>query len=139
MVKKKTARKKKVATKKTVTRNKTTLRKSRPAKKKSAAKKKPIRRKKSRARAKQQITNPISMRSRRGLGLESGGQSGDTQGLSRKEAADSESVEELLEEGQYFEAEAVSGVENAKDPDEAEVTTKEVPEDDVPPEYRDRD
>jgi len=47
-------------------------------------------------------------------------------------------VEELLEEGQSFEAEAVRGVENAKDPDESEVTTSEVPEDDVPPEYTDR-
>lgn len=73
------------------------------------------------------------------MGSESGGQSGDIQGLRREENADSESVEELLEEGQSFEAEAVSGVENAKDPDESEVTTSEVPEDDVPPEYWDRD
>jgi N utilization substance protein A len=48
---------------------------------------------------------------------------------------DSESVEELLEEGQSFEAEAVSGVENAKDADQGEVRTHEVPEDDVPGEY----
>ena len=58
--------------------------------------------------------------------------------MSRTEDVDSESVEELAEEGQTFEAEAVSGVENAKDPDQGEVTTSEVPEDDVPPEYRDR-
>ena len=55
------------------------------------------------------------------------------------EEADSESVEELAEEGQYFEAEAVSGVEDAKDPDQGEVETTEVPEDDVPPEYTNRD
>jgi hypothetical protein len=73
------------------------------------------------------------------LGAASGGQSGDTQGLSQIEEADSESVEELVEEGQYFEAEAVSGVEDAKDPDQGEVTTSEVPEDDVPLEYTDRD
>jgi len=133
MAKKKPARKKKVAS-----RNKPTLKKNPPAKKRSAAKKKPIRRKKSGARAKQEITNPIAIRGRRGLGSASGGQSGDTQGLSRKEDADSESVEELLEEGQSFEAEAVSGVENAKDPDQGEVTTSEVPEDDVPLEYTDR-
>jgi len=72
------------------------------------------------------------------LGAASGGQSGDTQGLSRREDVDSESVTELAEEGQDFEAEVVSGVENAKDPDESEVTTTEVPEDDVPPEYTDR-
>lgn len=65
----------------------------------------------------------------RGSGPGSGGQSGDLQGLSRAESADSESVEELLEEGQTFEAEAVKGVEDALDPDESEVTTKEVPED----------
>jgi hypothetical protein len=48
---------------------------------------------------------------------------------------DSESVEELLEEGQTFEAEAVRGVENAKDPDQGEVRTRQFPEDDVPTEY----
>ena len=48
---------------------------------------------------------------------------------------DSKSVEELVEEGQAFEAEVVSGVEDAPDSGEDEVTTKEVPEDDVPPEY----
>ena len=134
MVKKKPARKKKIASG-----NKPTLKKNRPAKKKPAAKKKLIRREKSGARAKQEITNPTAIRDRRGLGLATGGQSGDTQGLSRREDVDSESVEELAEEGQYFEAEAVSGVENAKDPDQGEVTTSEVPEDDVPLEYTDRD
>jgi hypothetical protein len=44
-------------------------------------------------------------------------------------------VEELLEEGQTFEAEAVAGVENAPDPDQGEVVTHESPEDDVPKEY----
>ena len=45
------------------------------------------------------------------------------------------SVEELVEEGQSFEAEAIGGVEDAPDPDVAEVYTKQVPEDDVPSEY----
>lgn len=67
------------------------------------------------------------------------GQSGDLQGLSDTETVDSESVAELLEEGQSFEAEVVEGVENAPDPDVAEVTTRQVPEDDVPPEYLDDD
>jgi hypothetical protein len=75
---------------------------------------------------------------RRGLGSAAGGQSGDTEGLSSVASADSESVEELEEEGQSFEAEAVRGVEDAPDPDEAEVTTHEVPEDDVPGEYDDQ-
>jgi len=59
------------------------------------------------------------------------------QGLSRRRIADSESVEELVEEGQAREAAAISGVEDAPDPDQAEVRTSEVPEDDVPEEYLD--
>jgi hypothetical protein len=74
-----------------------------------------------------------------GLGAASGGQSGDIQGLSATPETDSESVEELLEEGQSFEAEVVSGVENALDPDESEVRTREVPENDVPEEYIEED
>jgi hypothetical protein len=76
---------------------------------------------------------------RRGLGARSAGQAGDTQGISAAARTDSESVEELLEEGQSFEAEVVAGVENAPEPGESEVRTKEVPEDDVPEEYRERD
>ncbi len=75
----------------------------------------------------------------RGLGAEAAGQSGDTEGLSREELADSESVEELLEEGQAFEAGVVSGVENAPDADRGEIRTHQVPEDDVPQEYLDED
>ena len=72
----------------------------------------------------------------RGLGANSAGQSGDTQGLPGTPVGDSESVEELLEEGQTFEAEVLDGVENARDADKSEVKTREVPEDDVPEEYR---
>jgi hypothetical protein len=72
---------------------------------------------------------------RQGLGSGAGGQSGDIEGLSSVADADSESVEELLEEGQSYEAEVVRGVEDSPDPDESEVFTKEVPEDDVPEEY----
>jgi len=71
----------------------------------------------------------------KGLGPNSAGQSGDTQGLSELAGADSESVSELLEEGQSFEAEVISGIEDAPDPDVAEVRTKQVREDDVPSEY----
>jgi hypothetical protein len=74
-----------------------------------------------------------------GLGARSGGQSGDLQGLSNRGGADSESVDELLEEGNAFEAEAVKGVEDAPDADEGEVRTHEVPEDDVPDEYKDNE
>src|SRR5258708_3198953 len=73
-----------------------------------------------------------------GIGARSAGQSGSLQGLSNVETADSESVEELIEEGNPFEAEAVKGVEDAPDPDESEVHTHEVPEDDVPGEYDDQ-
>jgi hypothetical protein len=66
-------------------------------------------------------------------------QSGDLQGLSNVEAANSESISELIEEGNAFEAEAVTGVEEAGDRGEREVRTHEVPEDDVPGEYRDED
>ncbi len=69
----------------------------------------------------------------------SAGQSGDTQGLSDTAEAGPQSVAELVEDGQFFEAEVISGIENAPDPDVAEVHTREVPEDDVPPEYRERD
>jgi hypothetical protein len=61
------------------------------------------------------------------LGARSGEQSGDLQGLSNVEGADSESVDELLEEGNAFEADVVKGVEDAEDADEGEVRTHEVP------------
>jgi hypothetical protein len=66
-------------------------------------------------------------------GSNAAGQSGDLQGL------DSQRVEELIEEGQAFEAGVISGIEDAPDADAAEVTTREVPEDDVPGEYLGRD
>ena len=77
----------------------------------------------------------------KGLGPRSGGQSGDIQGLSRLQIANSESVEELVEEGQDLEAELVSGVENVPDADaeafpRKEREAEELPEDEVPPEYR---
>ncbi|MFZ1136819.1 MAG: hypothetical protein WAN69_17855 [Candidatus Korobacteraceae bacterium] len=68
----------------------------------------------------------------------SGRQSGDLQGMSSVEGADSESVGELLEEGNAFEADVVTGVEDAGNADEKEVRTHEVSEDDVPGEYLDK-
>ena len=72
-------------------------------------------------------------------GTISGRQSGDLQGVSRAEQADSESVDELVSEGNLFEAGAVAGVEEADNADEKEVHTHEVPEDDVPKEYLDEE
>jgi hypothetical protein len=48
-------------------------------------------------------------------------------------------VDELLEQGNAFEAEVVKGVEDAGDSDEREVHTHEAPQDDVPGEYRDKE
>jgi hypothetical protein len=157
MARKKSARKKKSVGKKKPTLKKSavkrapsdrkkTVRKAAP--KRLAAKKKPSPKKKSPAkkklakkttRGRAAVINPITPSGRRGLGAASGGQSGDTQGLSRRSYDDSESVEELIEEGQYAEAEAVSGVENARDADQGEVKTRQFPEDDVPEEYQNED
>ena len=92
---------------------------------------------KRRLRGKSEIVDAVVFEPR-GLGARSGGQSGDLQGLSAVEGAASESVEELLEEGNSFEADIVKGVEDAQGADENEVETHEVPEDDVPEEYLDQ-
>jgi hypothetical protein len=75
---------------------------------------------------------PVPAR-QKGTGPGSAGQSGDTQGLPADAEADSESVEELVEEGQYSEADAIDGVQEAGEP--REVHTRQLKEDDVPTEY----
>jgi hypothetical protein len=104
--------------------------------KKAAPRKKPARNNRA-ARGKKQKLATVTFEPR-GLGANSGGQSGDLQGLSNSAGADSESVDELLEEGNAFEAEVVEGVENAPDADQGEVRTHEVLENDVPDEYLDK-
>ena len=74
---------------------------------------------------------------RRAPAAAAGAGGGDFGGISV--VAGSESPEELLEEGQTFEAGIVSGVETAGDPDQGEVRTHEVSQDDVPEEYDDKD
>lgn len=116
---------------------------TRAAKKKTAAArhaaaKSKKRSKKARVRGKQQEENVFALEPQ-GLGPRSGGQSGDLQGLSDFARADGESVGELLEEGNAFEAQVVKGVEDARDADTEEIHTREVPEDDVPEEYLDRE
>ena len=81
-------------------------------------------------------TVPLKRRARAAAAGTGGGDFG---GISVVEGADSESAGELLEEGQTFEAGIVSGVENAPDADQGEVRTHEVPQDDVPEEYEDKD
>ncbi len=117
--------------------NKRKAAKKKAGPKKPAPKKKPAQ-KKRRARGKSQSAATVAFEPK-GLGANSGGQSGDLQGLSDSAGADSESVDELLEEGNAFEAEVVEGVENVPDADQGEVRTHEVPEDDVPDEYLDKD
>lgn len=116
----------------------------RSAAKKAAPPKKPVKKKavvrtrktagKKRAGGRDEQVQSVSYEPK-GLGGRSAGQSGDLQGLSDAARADAESVDELLEEGNAFEAEVVKGVEDAPDADEGEVRTREVPEDDVPEEY----
>jgi len=122
---KKAIRKKKAATRKKASPKK-------PAPKKKAA------RKSRRARGTSQTVARATFEPKR-LGANSAGQSGDLQGLSNSASADSESVDELLEEGNAFEAEIVEGVQNVPDADRGEIRTREVPEDDVPNEYLDKD
>jgi hypothetical protein len=64
-------------------------------------------------------------------------QSGDLQGLSNDRVADSQSVDELLEEGNAFEAGVVGGVEDSRKAGTRRVRTRQVPVDDVPREYLD--
>lgn len=72
-------------------------------------------------------------------GASAAGQSGDLQGLSGQEEAESESVRELIEEGQFYEASVVDGVENAPSADDGPLRVHQRPEDDLPPEYADQD
>jgi hypothetical protein len=132
--------KRKQGVKKTTNRRRALRRRS--AKKKVPARKAATGRKasprKTRARGKSENVSSLAFEPA-GLGARSGGQSGDLQGLSDAGRADSQSVDELLEEGSAFEAEAVKGVEDAPDADEGEVRTHEVAEDDVPEEYQDNE
>ena len=120
-------------------RNKQAKRPKKPVKKKQSTKKassqtRPARKRKAPRRDTQRLESSWGRE-----GAVSGRQSGDLEGLSRTEQADSESVDELVQEGNIFEAGAVAGVEEADDQDTKEVHTHEVPEDDVPSEYLEKD
>ncbi|MBZ5548597.1 MAG: hypothetical protein LAO22_11690 [Acidobacteriia bacterium] len=99
---------------------------------------KTVRALKKRVREKSQSVDTVALSPEKPV-ARSGRQSGDLQGLSSVESADSESVGDLLEEGNAFEADVVTGVEAAGSSDQKEVRTHEVPEDDVPGEYLDKD
>jgi uncharacterized protein YbjQ (UPF0145 family) len=124
------------------------LAKKQPALKKAAVKTKALGEKTTRAKTPTALRTRVRGKSQsvdteafapEALRERSGGQSGDLQGLSNIEGADSESVAELIEEGNAFEADAVAGVEHAGDTDQEEVRTHEVPQDDVPGEYLDKE
>jgi hypothetical protein len=153
---KKKSKKKSINSKKAAARKVKPTRKTRTAKKsakkasapkKAAAKKKGL--KKATSGTSARVSNKQTRKktggrrepafSRTSPSWRSGEQSGDLQGLSDVESADSESVDELIEEGNAFEAGIVSGVEEADRRDEKGVRTREVPEDDVPQEYLDED
>lgn len=141
MATKKKSGKKSIKSKKT-SRKKAAQRRTVKAPKKSAKKPAPKKAKKQKVSGKQLSQNKSGRPGALAFSpkaVASGEQSGDLQGLSGREAADSESVGELLEEGNAFEADAVMGVEDADSADEKEVRTHEVPEDDVPSEYRDEE
>jgi hypothetical protein len=131
--KRKQTKSKKVVSKKTPPKKKVT---KKTLLKKATPRKETL--KKNRVRGKSQSVATVASEPE-GLRARSGGQAGDLQGLTSKAGADSESVDELLEEGNAFEAEVVKGVQDATDADKSEVVAHEVPEDDVPEEYLDNE
>jgi len=108
-------------------------------KRKRAIRRKPVRENEDVMGSQSVETVPLSAVRPKARSARVGGGAGDYRGISVVEGADSESPKELLEEGQTFEAGIVDGVQNAPNADEGEIRTREVPEDDVPPEYDDMD
>ena len=142
MSKKRTSRKsqkkrKPTAANKLRQRAKVAAKKKTPVKSKTSPKKKTVKRQAT-IQVGSQSVETVSLKPK-GRGTRAGAGAGDFQGVSARRDVDFESAKELLEEGQAFEAGVVSGVENAGNADETEVTTHEVPQDDVPGEYNDKD
>lgn len=82
---------------------------------------------------------PIEKPNQKGLGPDSAGQSGDTQGLSDIAESSSESVVELIEEGQFIEAGILEGIEGSSIGDPVPLRPKQFPIDDFPLEYQDKE
>ena len=136
--KKKTTLKKSSAAKASLSKKKVVKKKTaKPAGKKKVSSKKPASAKRVTRRSSPGEDKGVIERRR--VQARPGGQSGDLQGLSHREMANSESVDELLEEGNAFEAGIVKGIEDAPIPEQGEIRTREVLEDDVPDEYLDED
>src|SRR5258706_11553450 len=151
LTKRKSAGKKGKPLKKTVKKNlakkrgtpKKKLAKKKPALKKAAVKTKALGQKTTGARTPTALRTRVRGKSQsvdteafapEALRERSGGQSGDLQGLSNIEGADSESVAELIEEGNAFEADAGAGRGDAGDNEREEGRPHEGPQDDVPAE-----
>ena len=83
-------------------------------------------------------TAPISRQASMETGAGSAGQSGDLQGLSGREESESESVSELVEEGQFYEASLVDAIENTPSAADGPLRPRKRTEDDLPPEYADQ-
>jgi hypothetical protein len=86
-------------------------------------------------------TTKLIRQDEKALQVPKGRLSGDVQGLSQEELADSEieSVQELVEEGQDFEGELVQGIENAPPADQGEVRTHAPAEpNEEAPDYKNR-
>lgn len=135
----------KAALKKSAAKKKTTAKK--PAPKKVVARKK-VTPKKSTARKSKPRKIPLRPKPQgldapeieRGLvRARAGVLSGDLQGLSRKAKSNSESVDELVQEGNAYEAGILLGVEEADNADEGEVMSHEELADDIPGEYLDEE
>lgn len=126
------ARKKKTAKRGSIAAKKRLTSKAAASLARKAARKNKAARRERMSRGVRSVGNDIAMVSV-GPGSGSAGQSGDIQGLTDVETADSESVRELVEDGQDYEAGIIDGIENAPDADQGEIKTREVPEDEIPP------
>ena len=139
MAKKPKQKRAKRAAKKITAKAKSSRKKAAPKRKsarKPSARRRPVR--EAQALLGSQSVETLQLK-RRAWAAAAGAGGGDFGGISVVQGANSESPDELLEEGQTFEAGVVSGVENAPDPDQGEVRTHEVSQDDVPEEYDDKD
>jgi hypothetical protein len=85
------------------------------------------------------LTDDVRLAPRRDEGSLRAGQSGDLQGLSDVEDANSESVDELIEDGQSFEAEVVEGVEDVEDEKEVPSRGRFETEGEPPEDYGNKD
>ena len=90
------------------------------------------------AKTKSTPIEPVTPEPPQKKGGAAAGQSGDLQGLPEQEEVNSESVRELAEEGQYYEASVVDSIENPPSSD-APLQPRVRPENDLASEYPEQD